>query len=151
MPSESTLADYTHWTTPHSGVQSESTEQLKRILLLSKPHNVALSMNEMQIKSSFVFSKHSSKLTGFVDAGSVNAGIEDVLGDDNTKTEKKLADHAFVFQVRAVFKPSIAIPVAYYFSASFSGTDFVHACMPVRVYTCPLCCVTMCACSYVHV
>ena len=154
LPSERTLADYTHWTTPHSGVQYEFIEQLKGILdaeLLSKPHNVALSMDEMKIKSSLVFSKHSGKLTGFVDLGSVNADIEDVLGNDNTKTEKKLADHAFVFQARAVFKPSIAIPVAHYFSASLSGTDFMYACMLACICTCPMCGVTVCACCCVHV
>ncbi len=140
LPSERTLTDYTHWTTPHSGVQYEFVEQLKEILegeLLSKPHNVSLSMDEMKIKNGLVFNKHSGQLTGFVDLGSVNADIEKVLSDGIAKTDKTLADHAFVFLARAVFKPTIAIPVAHYFSTSLSGTCiilynyiyYIHACM----------------------
>ena len=54
----------------------------------------------------------------------MNADIEQVLGDDS-KNEKKLADHAFVFMARAVFKPSLVIPVAHYFSSSLSGKVLV--------------------------
>ncbi len=60
LPSERTLTDYTHWTTPHSGVQYEFVEHLKEILeaeLLTKPYNVSLSMDEMKIKNSLVFNK----------------------------------------------------------------------------------------------
>ncbi len=140
LPSERTLTDYTHWTTPHSGVQYEFVEQLKEILEASKPHNVSLSMDEMKIKNGLVFNKHSGKLTGFVDLGSVNADIKKVLGDGNAKTDKKLADHAYVFLARAVFKLTIAIPVAHYFSTSLSGTVIyilsihiiiMHGCLPI--------------------
>ena len=121
-------------------MQYEFVEQLKEILegeLLSKPHNVSLSMDEMKIKNGLVFNKHSGQLTGFVDLGSVNADIEKVLSDGIAKTDKTLADHAFVFLARAVFKPTIAIPVAHYFSTSLSGTCiilynyiyYIHACM----------------------
>ena len=93
----------------------------------------------------------ANKLTGFVDLGSVNADIEHVLGDDSTKTEKKLAEHAFVFLARAVFKPSIAIPVAHCFSASLSGiqTSCMHACLCVYAHVLCVChcvCRLLCAC-----
>jgi len=72
-------------------------------------------MDEMKIKSGLVFNKHSGSLVGFVDLGSVNEDIEVVLGD-GTESKKKLADHAFVFMARAVFKPTLSIPIAHYFS-----------------------------------
>ena len=77
-------------------------------------------MDEMKIKSGLVFSKHIGSLVGFVDFGSVNEDIEVVLGD-GTKEKKKLADHAFVFMTRVVFKPTLSIPIAHYFSQSLSG------------------------------
>ncbi len=60
-------------------------------------------------------------MTGFVDLGEVNADIENLLGDSHKATERKLADHAFAFMARAVFKPSLAVPVAHYFSTNLSG------------------------------
>lgn len=76
-------------------------------------------MDEMKI-GGLVFNKHSGSLVGFVDLGSVNEDIEVVLGDAKKK-EKKLADHAFVFMARAVFKPTLSFPIAHYFSQSLSG------------------------------
>ena len=32
LPSECTLSDYTHWTTPHAGIQLEFIEQLQSLL-----------------------------------------------------------------------------------------------------------------------
>ncbi len=75
-----------------------------------------------------------------MDLGSVNADIEKVLGDGNAKTVKKLADHAFVLLARAVFKPTIAIPVAHYFSTSLSGAVSMHPCHNIF-------CVHACVCA----
>ena len=76
-------------------------------------------MDEMKIKSGLVFDKHHGTLTGFVDLGNVVDDIEHVLSDELSKRE--LADHAFVFMARAIFKPTLSIPVAHYFSSSLSG------------------------------
>ena len=75
----------------------------------------------MKIKSGLVFNKHTGRLTGFVDLGEVNSDIESLLGESHKPAERALADRAFVFMARAVFKPSITVPVAHYFSASLSG------------------------------
>ena len=138
LPSERTLVDYSHWTTPHVGVQCEFIEELKAALdteLSSHPKLVTLSMDEMKIKSGLVFNKHSGSLVGFVDLGSVNEDIEAVLGD-GTENEKKLADHAFVFMARAVFKPTLSIPIAHYFSQSLSGMFLQRICITdfIKVY-----------------
>ena len=79
----------------------------------------------MKIKNGLVFNNHTGSLT---DLGSANEDIERLLGDshlgDSQKpTVKKLADQAFVFMARAIFKPNLTVPVAHYFSASLSGTD----------------------------
>ncbi len=129
LPSERTLTDYTHWANLHTGVQYEFIEQLKEILddeLASKPNHIVLCMDEMKIKRGLVFSKHSGKLIGFVDLGSVNADIEKALGEESSDNSKKLADHVFVFMARAVFKPTVSIPVAHYFSTSLSGNYYTE-------------------------
>ena len=122
LPSERTLIDYTHWITPHSGVQYEFIEHLKSELerdLPTRPHNCTLMMDEMKIKSGLVFDKHNGTLTGFVDLGSVTNDIELVLSD--LSCERALAEHAFVFMARAIFKPTLCMPVAHFFSSSLSG------------------------------
>ena len=85
LPSERTLTDYTHWTSPHSGLQVEYVEKLHSMLaeaLPSHQHQCALSMDEMKIKSGLVFNKHTGSLVGFVDLGNVNHDIEMVIGGE---------------------------------------------------------------------
>ena len=65
LPSERTLADYTHWVTPHSGVQLEYIEKFKRQLddlPEGQRQSACLSMDEMKIKSGLVFDKHRGTL-----------------------------------------------------------------------------------------
>lgn len=129
LPSERTLADYTHWTTPHSGVQLEFVEEFKRLLadVTCGHHHCAISMDEMKIKRGLVFDKHSGTLVGFTDLGSVNRDIE-VLMSENEEEEVrgKPADQVFVFLARAVFKPSLSVPVAHYFSLNLKGISYSY-------------------------
>ena len=121
LPSERTLADYTHWSSPHSGVQLEFIEEFTRLLedVPCGQHHCALSMDEMKIKSGLVYNKHKGTLVGFVDLGSANRDIERLMrGED---VDGKLADQAFVFMARAAFKPSLSVPVAHYFSLNMKG------------------------------
>ena len=120
LPSERTLADYTHWTTPHCGVQLDFIEEFLRLLadVPCGQHHCALSMDEMKIKSGLVFDKHSGTLVGFTDIGSVNRDIEMIMSGNS---EKEPADQAFVFLARAVFKPSLSLPVAHYLSFKLRG------------------------------
>ena len=71
---ECTLADYTHWTTPYSGVQLEFVERYSSMLedVPCGHRHSALSMDETKIKSEFVFNKSNGTLVGFIDFGSVN-------------------------------------------------------------------------------
>ena len=64
LPSERTLADYTHWVTPQVGVQLEFVEELQTLMAEDVPcglRQCALSMDEMKIKSGLVFNKHTCR------------------------------------------------------------------------------------------
>ena len=77
-------------------------------------------MNEMKIKKGLVFDKHMGNLVGFTDLGDVNRDIEVLMNGDEAVNE--LADHAFVFMARSIFKPSVSIPIAHYFTSNLKGT-----------------------------
>lgn len=124
LPSERTLSDYTHWASPHSGVQLEFIEEFIRLLqdVPSGQHHCAISMDEMKIKRGLVYDKHKGTLVGFTDLGSVNHDIEILMSDEGDKTlEGRMADQVLVFMARAVFKPSLSIPVAHFFSFNMKG------------------------------
>ena len=110
LSSEHTLADYTHWVTPHMGVQLEFVEELQTLIAKDVPcgvHQCALSMDEMKIKSGLVFNKYTGALSGFIDLGKCSHETEQVLsgpGDSKKEGEQRLADQVFVFMARAVFK-----------------------------------------------
>ena len=114
LPSERILADYTHWTSPHAGIQLEFIEEFLVVLESDCPHgqhHYTLSMDEMKIKSGLMFNKHAGSLTGFADLGSANHNlVQAVSGEENAT----LAEQAFVFMARAVFKPSLTMPAAHY-------------------------------------
>lgn len=128
LPSERTLSDYTHWAVPHSGIQLEFIERFQSLLQEEVPcgqHQCALSMDEMKLKSGLVFNKHTGALSGFVDLGSSNRNMELAVSgseDQDKLSAGQLAEQVFVFLARAVFKPSLSIPIAHYFSASLKGT-----------------------------
>lgn len=121
LPSERTLRDYTHWAKPHSGVSIEFIEELKRLLgdVSCGQHHCGLLMDEMKIKKGLVFDRHMGNLVGFTDLGEVNRDIELLTKGDEAVNE--LADHAFVFMARSIFKPSVSIPIAHYFTSSLKG------------------------------
>jgi hypothetical protein len=124
LPSERTLSDYTHWASPHSGVQLEYIEEFARLLhdVPCGQHQCAISMDEMKIKRGLVYNKHKGTLVGFTDLGSANRDIEILMSNEgDTSLESRLADQVFVFMARAVFKPSLSVPVAHFFSMNMKG------------------------------
>lgn len=131
LPSERTLSDYTHWVSAHSGVQIEFIEHFKHMMESdvspSEKHQCAVSMDEMKIKTGLVFSRRTGSLVGFVDLGSANRDIERLTVDDTTDftTHGQLADQVLVFMARAVFKPSLAVPIAHYPSLKLSGKHII--------------------------
>ena len=69
----------------------------------------ALSMDEMKIKSGLVFSKSIA-----------NSNIERLVADPES-SQPQLADQMLVLMARAVFKPSLSVPVAHYPSHNLSS------------------------------
>ena len=69
----------------------------------------ALSMDEMKIKSGLVFSKSIA-----------NSNIERLVADPES-SQPQLADEMLVLMARAVFKPSLSVPVAHYPSHNLSS------------------------------
>ena len=94
-----TLSDYTHWTSPHSGVQLKFVEDFHKTLTANLPvaqHKCVLLMDEMKIKRGLVFNKHTGELTGFVDLGSVSTNLERVFAEEDDNSEGgDLADQVF--------------------------------------------------------
>ena len=130
LPSECTLSDYTHWVTAHNGVQLEFIKRFQSLLqeeVHCGQNQSALFMNEMKLKSGLVFNKHTGALSGFADLGSFNHNMELAVsggGDQGESSAGQLVEQVFVFLARAVFKPSLSVPVAHYFSASLKGTRY---------------------------
>ncbi len=112
-------------------MQVEFIEHFKHMLEsdVSSPaqHHCALSMDEMKSKSRLVFSKSTGSLVGFVDLGGANRDMERLMVEDTTDstTNGRLADQAFAFMARAVFKPSLAVPIAHYPSLKLTGESIM--------------------------
>ena len=71
LPSERTLRDYTHFFKSKQGFQSEVDTMLKEEVQLngSIPHwkkYIVMLLDEMKIKESLVYDKHSGEVIGFV-------------------------------------------------------------------------------------
>ena len=95
-------------------------------------HHCAISMDEMKLKSGLVFNKNTGILVGFVDLGSSNHDMElacAVCQDKQSTTASipdqpttpLLAEQVLVFMVRAIFKPSLTMPIAHYYSTNLKG------------------------------
>ena len=83
---------------------------------------VALSMDEMKIKSGLVFNKNEGRLVGFTDLGRGNSDVEELLSNESESAEEQqLADSVFVFMIRTIFKPSLSVAVAHYFTRNLKG------------------------------
>ena len=74
-----------------------------------------------------------------MDLGGVNRDIQKITSSEES-TLGNLASHVFALMARAVFKPSLCVPVAHYFSSNLKGKISVnvriHMCMRVHMYVC---------------
>ena len=76
LPSQRTLRDYSHCVKASAGYSTEEDRQLKRAANIESCPEwhklVIILIDEMYIKESLVFDKHSGRMVGFVDLGEVN-------------------------------------------------------------------------------
>ncbi|PIK36055.1 hypothetical protein BSL78_27120 [Apostichopus japonicus] len=127
LPHPSTLYKYTHFTNPHTGINSELLTKFYRDNNISsrKKHEkyVALLMDEMKISSGLAFSRSTGRLIGFCDIGSISSEMEDFEKRcTSDKTEPVLASHVLLFMARGI-TTSLKFPVAYYATASLKASQ----------------------------
>nr|XP_006817317.1 PREDICTED: uncharacterized protein LOC102805426 [Saccoglossus kowalevskii] len=107
LPSERTLADYTHWTKSGNGFTADVMKQLYQECGFTELENhqkyVVLLHDEVKIKDHLVYDKTNGELVGFVDIGNFNNSLrkfEKNLQDESTKPT--IAKYMLVFMVRGI-------------------------------------------------
>ena len=93
LPSERTLRDYTHYVQARPGFQDDIDADLKREAKVEElpgwKKYVVVMIDEMKIKESLVYDKHSAHIIGFVDIGDVGNQLnqlEEKYGVPNADT-----------------------------------------------------------------
>ena len=111
LPSSRTLRDYTHSISSDTGFQVEVARQLiseaklDDVAIDSVERYVTLLMDEVRIKDSLVYDKHSFRLIGLVDIGKVNNELirfEQSCDESTTMPELEIAKYMLVFMVRGI-------------------------------------------------
>ena len=118
LPSERTLNDYTHYIKSKPGFQQEVDEQLATEAGLATipewKKYVVLLIDEMKIKESLVYDKHSAEVIGFVDLGSFNEQLADLENKGgNDSGHAPVATHVLALMVRGLFLP-LSFPMAHF-------------------------------------
>ena len=111
LPSQRTLRDYSHCYESGTGFSDTVDEQILRAAKLSTSPDfhrlVLLLIDEMHIKESLVYNKHTDSMMGFVNLGSVNNHLlsfeKSVCANAETPALPTLATSMIVFMVRGLF------------------------------------------------
>ena len=110
LPSEHTLRDYTHYVQSRPGFQDDIDADLRREAGLNELPDwkkyVVVLINEMKIKESLVYDKHSAHIIGFVNIGDVGnqlSQLEERCGTDVHLQHQPIATHMLVLMVRGIF------------------------------------------------
>ncbi len=134
LPSQRTLRDYSNCVKAKPGFSCDIDYQL---MLAAKIDNdtcpewqklVVLLLDEMYIKESLVYDKHSGSMIGFVDLGEINNHLmayEKSINDDDdddtpTTSTTVLANSMFTMMVKGLFSP-LRFPYAHFPCASLTG------------------------------
>ena len=127
LPSRRTLCDYTHVMAINSGVSCEVIERLKNDMNFSTCSDsqkmVSVMLDEMKIKSGLVFNRHTGKIVGFVNLGSICSDLDALQSSLLSESSKppEIAGSMLVLMVRLLQKPSFTFPVAQYPTSSLTG------------------------------
>ena len=127
LPSRRTLCDYTHVMAIDSGVSCEVIERLKNDMNFSTCSDsqkmVSVMLDEMKIKSGLVFNRHTGKIVGFVNLGSICSDLDALQSSLLSEISKppEIAGSMLVLMVRLLQKPSFTFPVAQYPTSSLTG------------------------------
>ena len=126
LPSQRTLRDYSHCIRAHAGYSSDVDLQLIRAAnILSCPewHKfVILLIDEMYIREDLVYNKHSGRLIGFTDLGSINnhlSAFERSINEGEV-IAKPLAKSMLAIMVKGLFTP-LKFPYVQFPCVNISG------------------------------
>ena len=128
LPSERTLRDYTHFFQSKTGFQPEVEAMLKRELKLetADPSDlrryVVLLTDEIKIKESLVYEKHSCRVIGFTELDDVDDYVKrlEQFNAGNECPPRAIATHVLTVMVRGIFT-SCCFPLAHFPTSSLSG------------------------------
>jgi hypothetical protein len=126
LPSQRTLRDYSHCVKVQGGFSLEEDHQLMRAIQIKSCPDwhklVVLLIDEIHIKESLVYDKHSGRMIGYVDLGEVNNHLlefeKSIEQDDNASTG--LANSMLVMMVRGLFS-SLRFPYIQFPCTNLSG------------------------------
>jgi len=116
LPSQRTLRDYTHYIKATTGFSSEVDRQLHQAAKLEEckemEKHVILLLDEMYIKESLVYDKHSGELIGYTDLGDINSHLTK-LEQSVTGGSQSLATTIMSFMVKGLFS-DLQFPYAHF-------------------------------------
>ena len=127
LPTEKTLQDYRHFSPSSAGFSKSLDEQLLEQVNAQKPENLAkyvgVVLDEMYVKESLVYDKHTGSLTGYADMGEVNNLFMELEQDKKSANSRRpLAKSVLVFMIRGLFN-SLKFPYAHFPTASITGAE----------------------------
>ena len=127
LPTDRTLQDYRHFSPSSAGFSKSLDEQLLEQFKSQKPENLAkyvgIVLDEMYVKESLVYDKHTGSLTGYSDMGEVNNLFMELEQDKKSETSRRpLAKCVLVFMIRGLFT-SLKFPYAHFPTTSTTGAE----------------------------
>jgi len=132
LPSQRSLRDYTHYVLASAGFSNAVDIQLMEAAnIVSCPEyekNVLLIMDEMHIKESLIFNKHTGALVGFTNLGEMNEHLqkfEQSLEANDGNTQEPLAKSVLVMMVRGLFS-QLQFPYAQFPCEAVSGDQLYN-------------------------
>ena len=126
LPHRTTLNTYTGFTDICTGFNPDVIKFMIQDCFTDSPKNheceIALLFDEMQIKAGLVFNRHSGKLVGFTEIGSINEELEEFERKVKGKTTKQLATHVFCIMARGLLM-HMNYPIGYYYCHGFTSNQ----------------------------
>lgn len=117
--SERTLRDYTHWMRAGVGFVPEVDKQLieEADVQDEKDRFIVLCWDEMKVKESLVFNKHTCELVGFTDIGDINNELAKLKqrcdGNSEQRCPGEITSHMLLFMVKGMFS-SLEFPYTHF-------------------------------------
>ena len=102
LPSEITLRDYPHWMPAKVGFMPEVDKLVKEANLSEeKDRYVVLRWDEVKIKETLIFDKHTCELVGFTNVGDINNHLDQVQeqceSEQSSRVHTNVATHATIY------------------------------------------------------